>query len=303
MERKDLRQRNNEKLVWRNPFPARKALLATVCIATAGAVSQAHSAESLAFNWLSFGATNQAKPNAVTGWGTESGKTATIQYEHYGANEWGSFYFDLQSTHGRGVGSIAAFKDNGKAYELYADAVPTLSLSKVTGRSFTFGFISDVSLIASLQQSTYYHWQAAEFGLNLSIAAPGFAVFDTGLLTHDTWWDISPTFDRNTGRNYRLDKNKWVWRTYMISKPIDIGNQRFNFNLQSYVSTSGNGDANKHGTEVLLITDYLWNIGGNSDYQLGLRHIYSSHKNSPSIGFGDNSYRSSVPSLLFKYTL
>jgi hypothetical protein len=56
------------------------------------------------------------------------------------------------------------------------------------------------------------------------------------------------------------------------------------------VNGSGNGDAYKHGTEVLLILDYLWNIGVNSDYQVGLRHVYSSHKNSPSIGLGDNSY-------------
>lgn len=287
----------------RQPFSMHKLRLALLCIATAGALGQARSAESLSFNWISFGVANNAKPNAITGWGTESGRTGTIQFEHFGANEWGSFYFDLQSTHGTGVGSIAALGDNGKAYELYVAAIPTLSLSKLTGKTFTFGIVSDVSLIASLQQSTYYHYQAAEFGLNLSIAAPGFAVFDTGLLTHDTWWDISPTFDRNTGRNYRLDKHKWVWRTYMVSKPIDLGRHRFNFNLQSYVNTSGNGDQNKHGTEVLLITDYLWNIGGNSDYQLGLRHIYSSHKNSLSNGFGDNSYRSSVPSLLFKYTL
>ncbi len=277
--------------------------LVVSCMAMFACSTPAFGAESLSFNWISFSAANNARLNAQTGWGSPDGNTRELQFEHFGQNDWGSFYFDLQSTNGKGVGAVPALGDNGSAVDMYVAAVPTVSLSKLTGKTFTLGRISDVSLIASLQQSSYFHYQAVELGLNLSIYAPGFLIFDTGILTHNTWWDVSPTFDRNTGRNYRLDKNKWVWRTYMVSRPIDIGSQRFNFNLQSYINTSGNGSQNKHGTEVLLISDYLWNIGSNSDYQIGLRHIYSTHKNSPVVGPGNNTYHSSVPYLLFKYTL
>jgi len=287
----------------RHPLAALRLAFGSVCMAIAGISIHANAAESFALDSISVLATNRAKPNAVVGLGTADGAAKVLQYEHFGINNWGTFYFDLESTHGHGAGSINSIGDNGSAYQMFAVAVPRVSLSKLTGKSFTFGPISDVSLVGRALQSSYYHYQAVGVGVTLSFDVPGFLVFDSGLLTHDTWWDLSPTFDRNTGRRQRLDKNKWMWRTYMMSKPLDYAGQRFNFNLQGYVNGSGNGNANKHGTEVLLITDYLWNIGGNSDYQLGLRHMYSRHKNSLSLGFGDNSYRSSVPYLMFKYTL
>ena len=275
----------------RNPFSGQKLLLASVCIAMAGVSTRVNSAESLAFNWISYGITNRDKPNAVTGLGTTDSRAQQALFEHYGANDWGSMYFGLISTNGHGVGSVVPFGYSGKPYEMYAVAVPAVSLAKLTGKSFTFGPIADVQLMSSLQQNSAFHYQAAEFGVNLAITAPGIAVFDTGLLTHDSWIDFSAF---GGGTHERLDKNKWVWRTYIVSKAIDIGNHRFNFNLQSYINTSGNGPANRDGTKVVLITDYLWNIGGNSDYQIGLRHWFTRSKSSPS---------TSVPYLFFKYTL
>ncbi|MBV8123769.1 MAG: hypothetical protein JO370_06770, partial [Paucibacter sp.] len=44
-------------------------------------------------------------------------------------------------------------------------------------------------------------------------------------------------------------------------------------------------------------------IGGNSDYQIGVRYEYTRHQNSPLINFGDNRYTSHVPYLMFKGTL
>lgn len=283
---------------------SRKLLLRSVCMAIGIISTQANAEENFQLNSISILATDRAKPNAVTGLGTDSGRQAQVAFEHFGVNRWGTFYFELESIHGKGVGTLHNYGYNGRAFDLYAVAIPRVSLAKITGKSFTFGPVSDVSLIARVVEDSYYRYQAVGFGVTLSFDVPGFDVFDSGLLTHNTWWDVNPvTFDSNTGRNHTLDKKQWMWRSYLVSKPIYLAGQRFNFSLQNYVNGTGDGNANRHGTNVFIRSEFLWNIGTNSDYQLGLRLDHSRYRNSASIGFGDNAYRSTVPYLMFKHTL
>lgn len=279
---------------------ARALLLATAtlpCLA-------AHAEENFQLNSVSLLGTTRAKPNAITGMGTSDGNQIQAQFEHFGVTNWGYFYVDAETHHGHGVGALPPFGNNGSAAQMFANVTPGISLSKVTGHSFTFGPVSDVNLIADARMGSYYGYKAWGVGLSLNFNVPGFDWFESGLLTQDSTWSVDPaTFSTNTGRNYTLDKNKWLWRTYLISKPIDIGSERFHYSLFSFINSSGNGDANRHGTEYFVRNDFLWEIGGNSDHQVGLRYEYTRHQNSPLINFGDNSYSSHVPYLIFKFTL
>ena len=286
-----------------NLFAARKCAAAGVLCLLATWQAPAIAEEELHFTTITLGATTRAKENARLGTGTEDGRQILGQFEHFGITGWGTFYLDLETTHGHGVGSIKAIGDNGNAAQSFIAAIPRVSFTKVTGRSFTFGPINDVSLIARYLQSSYYHYQAIGVGLTFNLQVPGFFWFDTGLMTHDSWWDLSPTFDRNTGRRQVLDRHKWAWRTYAVSKPLDWEGQRFHLDLQAYVNSSGSGGEHKFGTEVLLIPDFMWSINGNSDHQLGLRLIYSKHKNDLANGFGPNNYSHTTPMLVFKYSL
>jgi hypothetical protein len=276
-------------------------------VSLAAAASQplaAYAAEDFQFNTVSVLGTTRAKPDVVNGLGTDNGHREELQFEHFGVTKWGYFYFDLETFYGQGVGSVRPYGDNGSAAGLYTAATPSISLSKITGRSFTLGPISDVSLVALLRLSSYYRWTARGVGVSLNFYVPGFDWFESGLLTHDTSWNLDPTtFGTNTGTNYTLDKHKWLWRTYLVTKPIDIGSQRFDASFFSVINTTGNGGANSHGTEYFLRGDFTWEIGGNSDYKLGIRYEYIRHRNSPFINFGEKRYTANVPSLIFKGTL
>lgn len=270
--------------------------------AIVGTAAQAD--ENFQLNSVSLLGTTRAKPNAITGMGTNDGNELLAQFEHLGITNWGYFYFDLETFHGHGVGALPPYGNNGSAAQMFANVTPSISLAKVLGRSFTLGPVSDISLIADARMGSYYQYQARGIGLSFNFYIPGFDWFESGLLTQNSTWNVEPTtFSTNTGKNYTLDKNKWLWRTFLISKPIDWGNQRFHYTFFSFVNSTGNGASNRHGTEYFVRNDLLWEIGGNSDYQVGIRYEYTRHQNSPLINFGHNHYTSHVPYLMFKGTL
>jgi hypothetical protein len=260
-----------------------------------------HADEHYHFSTISLAFTTDAKPDAVTGMGTDSGNQFTAQFEHFGVTNWGYFYFDAETYYGKHVGSVEPYGNNGAAFQNLINITPAISLSKITGHSFTHGLLSDISLIADVRGSSYYHYLAGGVGLSFNFAVPGFDWFETGVLTQDSWWDVQPgTGNSNTGSDYRLDKHKWLWRTYLISKPIDIASQRFNYVLFSFINTSGNGGQNGHGLEFFVRNDLTWEIGGHSDYQLGLRYEYARNQHVP---FSDNTFQANVPYVILKITL
>lgn len=277
------------------------ACMLALAVSILGTTS-AHADEHYHFSTITLAATHDDDPDPVTGLGTNSGNQFTAQFEHFGVTNWGYFYFDSETYIGHHVGSLEPYGNNGAAFQTFANVTPGISLSKITGHSFTHGLLSDVSLIADVRAASYYHYAAGGIGLSLNFAVPGFDWFETGVLTQDSWWDVQPgTGNSNTGKDYRLDKHKWLWRTYLISKPIDIGSQRFNYVLFSFINTSGNGDQNRHGIEYFVRNDFTWEIGGHSDYQVGVRFEYSQHAISPILG--GNTFKRNVPYLIFKATL
>lgn len=271
---------------------------ATALLGLCGSFS-VNAVENFSLDTISLAYTNQIEQDSVNGRGTVDGDKTVIQYEHFGLNEWGFLYADIESNHGEGVGAIPALGDKGDSHDFFGWIIPAVSLSKVTGKSFTRGPLSDIALIGSYRASDYYNYRSWGIGISASFEVPGFQWFETSILTHDSDWNVEPTtFDTNTGKNYDLDKNEWLWRTYLISKPILIGDERFRFNWFSVM----NGTEN-NGTAIFLRADLTWEILGHSDYQVGLRYEYVSHDNDLALGFGSNSYNTHTPMIVFKYVL
>ena len=256
------------------------------------------------FTALTMAATDLAKQDSVNGVGTEDKRKAVLQAEHFGENNWGFFYGDLEFGYGKGVGAVPQIGNQESAQSLYAVAIPSLSLAKMTGVSFTRGPLTDVGLLAILRASSYFQYRSYGIGLSFNFSVPGFLWFESGVTTHNSQWNVQPTtFNTNTGRDYTLDSLKWMWRTYLISKPIVLGEQRFHYSWFSFINGSGSHQAAGNGAEFFIRQDFLWEVLKHSDFQLGIRYEYVRHKDDPAINFGHNTFVANVPFLMFKYTL
>jgi len=271
-------------------------LLAFPCVAGAD--------EHYQFTALTLAATDLAKQDSVNGVGTEDKRKAVLQAEHFGENNWGFFYGDIEYGYGKGVGAVPQIGNQGSAQSLYAVAIPSVSLAKITGQSFTRGPLTDVGLLAILRASSYFQYRSYGIGLSFNFSVPGFLWFESGVTTHNSQWNVQPnTFNTNTGRDYTLDSLKWMWRTYLISKPIVLGEQRFHYSWFSFINGSGSHQAAGNGAEFFIRQDFLWEVLKHSDFQLGIRYEYVRHKDDPAINFGHNTFVANVPFLMFKYTL
>ncbi len=267
-------------------------------------IPSARADENFRIDSLTVAYTNKAKLDAVYGTGTTDEKSTQFLYEHFGLNRWGYLYADLEFYKGRGIGAIPAYGNKGSDFDIYPVLIPSVSLAKVTGHSFTFGPISDVSIVARGVADSYYHYRAFGYGVGFHLAVPGFDWFETDFLTHNSNWSVDPaTFGTNTGRDYQLDRNKMLWRTYIVSKTLVLGTQRFNSTVLGIVNGTGDHGNNSHGISTFIRADFTWQVLGHSDFQVGVRYQYSRHEDDPTISFGHNNYSASVPYLMFKYNL
>ena len=248
-------------------------------LAAMALMSGAASAEDFSVNNLNYLVTNQAKPDGIYGYGTENEHLQTFQFEHFGGNSWGDLYVDAEVYDGKNVGT--PFSQSNDTQSLFV-LNPRLSLSKITGHSFSVGPVSDVALIARWERGSYPdtdHFHSQNYGVSFNFNVAGFDYFESGILYRDT----------------NFDKNTWLWRSVLLSKPLLVGGQKFHFNLLSLINGSTN-----NGTEVFERGDLLWEIGGKSAYQLGLRLEYARYQNNP---LASGTYKRFMPQLMFKYTL
>jgi len=235
-------------------------------------------AENFSATNINYLVTNRAKPDGIYGYGTSNQNLQTFQFEHFRGTDWGDVYFDAELYQGKHVGSPVSTNDSQQLLVLN----PRLSLSKITGKSFAFGPVSDVSLIARWERGSYPdtdHFRSQNYGVSLNFDVPGFDYFESGLLY----------------RNTNFDPRTWLWRSVLMSKPVDVAGQKLHFNLLSLI----NGSAH-NGTEVFERADVLWEIGGKAEYQFGLRLEYARHQNDP---LGSGTYKRFMPQLMFKLSL
>lgn len=208
-------------------------------------------ADDFNINVVSVMQTNQSKADPILGTGTSNKDLTTYQFEHFSTFKYGDIYLDAELYQGDEVGGEGAGShgSNTDSQNLLV-ANPRLSLSKMTGKSFSYGPISDVSLIARWERASYGDFRSRNYGVSLNFAVPGFAYFESGLLQRDT--------------NY--NSTTWLWRSYLISKPWEIAGQQFNFTLLSLVNGTDH-----NGTEYFTRPELLWHVDKAGAFQLGVR--------------------------------
>ncbi|WP_285404924.1 hypothetical protein [Luteibacter sp. ME-Dv--P-043b] len=252
-------------------------LAATAALAGLGASTAV--AQNFALNNFNLMVTNEAKPDPIFGYGTPDRDLQMFQFEHFSTHDWGDVYFDAELYHGRDVG--APFELGNDTQNLFV-LNPRLSIGRLADTPIHWGPLSDLSVIARWESGSYpsndrFHSQ--NYGLSANFDVGGFAWFESGLLYRHT------NFDRRT----------WLWRSVLLSKPIDIGGQAFHFNLLSLVNGSDH-----QGTEVLERADVLWEAGHHSEVQLGFRLEYARYDHNPVASGGE--YHRFTPFLMLKLT-
>lgn len=109
-------------------------------------------------------------------------KTVTI--ENFAVWEYGTlfFYYDITEPTGR---------DQGPKYfsnQFFGGIAPTFSLSKMTGKDMSLGFVRDVSLRAEMENGSAlgaYNFQNYFYGLQYDLAVPGFDFFSVNTVFRD----------------------------------------------------------------------------------------------------------------------
>jgi len=221
-------------------------------------------AESFQNTDLILGYTNEAKQDPVMGTGTENKRLTSLRLEHFGIHAYGDNYFFADVLNGRDVGGGQAGSfgdDTDNQYAIVWNA--RLSLSKITGASFSAGPIEDLSLMYRLERASYANYRANMIGPSVNLKVPGFAWFQTSLL-----------FDRQrfTGAGPKEKDGHVFWHTYAIL-PFEVGGQKFSFAPLAWVNFSRGASK----TEVYMEPD-LWMKLGESPVDLGLRVQYHAYK-------------------------
>jgi len=250
-----------------------KKLIASFVLLSCG--SQIAQADDFNVNVLSVLHTSNSKADPVLGTGTSDKDLTTFQFEHFSSFKYGDIYLDAELYSGDDVGNEEELGISaGKNTQSLFVANPRLSLSKMTGRSFSYGPISDVSLIARWERASYGDFRSNNYGVSLNFNVPGFSYFESGLLQRKT--------------NY--NNATWLWRSYLISKPWTMLGQDFNMTLLSLINGTDH-----NGTEVFLRPELLWHIDEPGSVQLGVRLETHHYK------IEGDQYERYTPNLVFKW--
>lgn len=253
-----------------------KYFLIAIGMALGGSAARA---EDFSVSNLNYLITNHAKADPIYGYGTQDERLQTFQFEHFGGTSWGDVYVDAEVYRGDQVGT--PFSSGNRTQSLVV-VNPRFSLSKMTGRSFAWGPLVDLSLIARWEVGSYPdtdHFHSQNYGVSANFNVPGFDYVESGLLYRKT----------------NFDSSTWLWRSVLLSKPTDIAGQKLHFNLLSLVNGSSN-----NGTEIFERADMLWEIAGNPKYQLGTRLEYARYAHNP---LAPGNYHRFTPQLMLKLTL
>lgn len=223
--------------------------------------------------------TSQAKNDPVLGTGTADQNLNVFQFEYFAGLKYGDIYVDAEVFDGQDVGgkSSGSFGGNSRTQNLIV-LNPRLSLSKTFGVPLEFGPISDVSLISRFERGSYGNFESNNYGASLNFKVPGFMWFESGILHRDT----------------NFYKDAWLWRSVLVSNPLELAGQKFHFNLLSLVNSTTTA---RNGTEIFLRPDFLWEIDAKGTFQAGIR--YEMHR----YQLDGSDYKRNTPFLMFKWNL
>ncbi|MCR8923492.1 DUF5020 family protein [Dasania sp. GY-MA-18] len=134
----------------------------------------------------------------------------TITLEHASGWEYGDNYF-----------FVDIYKENTSAPDdsttVYSEYYTNLSLSKITGKSFSAGIIKDVALHGGINAGNDF--QVLTYGINLNLDLPGFSYAAVSISVYD---DVA-------GAVHRADGDKSYIVTPVWGFPFEIGNTKWMF--------------------------------------------------------------------------
>lgn len=140
--------------------------------------------------------------------------------ENFSVWEYGSvfFYYDITEP----------FSDNkGDSSQFFGGISPTFSLSKMTGRNFSYGIVRDVSIRLELENGSGYganNFRNYFYGLQYDLAVPGFDFFSLNTVIRDNpnsrgvgfqlgmFWQMSWDYGR---------WNRWKFTGFLATSPWD----------------------------------------------------------------------------------
>jgi len=153
-------------------------------------------------------------------------KTVTI--ENFAVWEYGTlfFYYDITEPTGR---------DQGPKYysnQFFGGISPTFSLSKITGKNVSLGFVRDVSLRFELENGSgagSANFQNYFYGLQYDLAVPGFDFFSVNTVARDNprvhgvgfqlgmFWQMTQEFS---------GQNRFKFTGFLATSPWDGNNNK-----------------------------------------------------------------------------
>jgi nucleoside-specific outer membrane channel protein Tsx len=208
----------------------------------------------------------------LKGWNYEVGEEGRtiVTIEH--ANEWkyGDFFMFVDGTR----------FDPGKT-TAYGEFAPRFSLSKITGKSFSYGVIKDI-LVSTMFEKSKGKTKAYLYGGAVDLNVPGFKFFRTNFLVRD---------------NPEIQEDDTWQITLAWNSPITIAGQKFLF--EGFADFAGEEGARYHENQ-LIVPRFLWDIGyamGNKANKLygGVEYSYWHNK------YGIKGETESAPQLQVKW--
>jgi nucleoside-specific outer membrane channel protein Tsx len=194
----------------------------------------------------------------------------TITIENFGVWDYGTlfFYYDITEPTGR---------DRGPKYfsnQFFGGIAPTLSLSKLTGKNVSLGFIRDVSLRVEMENGSGVggaNFQNYFYGLQYDLALPGFDFFSLNTVARDNprvqgvgfqlgmFWQMALEF-----RN----RNRLKFTGFIATSPWDGNN-----NKSQYYKLDNHGRFLASQPQLLYdLGYYLW--GKQDRTEVGVEYGY-----------------------------
>jgi nucleoside-specific outer membrane channel protein Tsx len=157
----------------------------------------------------------------------------TLTIENFSIWKYGTvfFYYDITEPNGR---------DQGPKYfsnQFFGGIAPTVSLSKLTGKDWRYGFVRDVSIRLEMENGSANgaaNFQNYFYGLQYDLTIPGFDFFSLNTVLRDNprvegagiqigmFWQMTHEFE---------GQNRFKFTGFLASSPWDGNNNNKNFGL------------------------------------------------------------------------
>lgn len=135
----------------------------------------------------------------------------TMTIENFSAWDLGTvfFYYDVTEPFS---------SNNGDSNQFFGGIAPTLSLSKATGKEFSWGILKDVSLRAELENGSGYgsnNFRNYFYGLQYDFAVPGFDFFSLNTVIRDN--PLSRGVGFQIGGYWQMSWEYGPWRKFRFT--------------------------------------------------------------------------------------